>query len=131
MQWQETRSSMEQVTTNMTGSPYIWMFCFTIDHKTVATIFLIYCKNITNFLFWVLWTCTSTSIKKDDTNLQKLWRLSACQKWPPFLISFLRYCEDIANLLLWVIWECLIISINNDHINLVGNLDDQSVEINF
>ena len=25
--------------------------------------FLIYCKNITNFLFWVIWTCLVTSIK--------------------------------------------------------------------
>ena len=23
--------------------------------------FLIYCKNITNFLFWVLWTCLAIS----------------------------------------------------------------------
>ena len=31
--------------------------------------FLIYCKNITNFLFWVFWACLATSIKKDNTNL--------------------------------------------------------------
>ena len=26
--------------------------------------FLIYCKNITNFLFWVFWTCMATSSKR-------------------------------------------------------------------
>ena len=89
--------------------------------------FLIYCKNITNFLFWVFWTCMATFIKKDNTNLYKLWRLSACQNWPPFVTSFLRYCKNIANLLLWVIWKCLIMPTNNDNINLVGNFDAQSV----
>ena len=95
--------------------------------STCDNFFLIYCKNVTKFLFWVFWTCMATSIKKDNTNLQKLWRLSACQKWPPFLTYFLKYCKNIANLLLWVIWECLIISINNDNINLVGNFDAPSV----
>ena len=51
------------------------------------------CNNFSNsnFLFWVFWTCLTTSIKKDNTNLQKLWHLSVCQKWPPFLTSFMRY----------------------------------------
>ena len=43
---------------------------------------------------------------------------------------FLRYCKDIANLLPWVIWECLIMPIIENS-NLVGNFDDQTVEINF
>ena len=31
----------EQATTNMSGPPLkIWMFCITIEHKRVATIFL-------------------------------------------------------------------------------------------
>ena len=91
--------------------------------------FLIYWKNITKFLFWVFWICLATSTKKDNTNLQK--RLSACQKWPPFLTSFSRCWKDIAKLLLWVIWECLIMPINNDNIKLVENFDAQSVEIKF
>ena len=39
----------------------------------------IYCKNITNFLFWMHWTCLVVS----------------CKKWTPFLTSFLRYCKDL------------------------------------
>ena len=90
------------------------MFCITIKHKSSCNnFFLIYCINITNLLFWVFWTCLTTSIKK-DVNLWKLWNLSACKKWTPFLTSFLRYCKDITNLLLWVIWECLIMPVNND-----------------
>ena len=76
--------------------------------------FLIYCKNITNFLFSVFWKRLATSIKKDNTNLEKFWRLSACQNWPPLLTSLLRYCKDISNLLLWVIenaWSCPLIMI--------------------
>ena len=89
----------------------VWI---TIKHKSSCNnFFLIYCINITNFLFWVFWTCLTTSIKK-DVNLWKLWHLSAYKKWTSFLTSFLRYCKDITNLLLWVIWECLIMPINND-----------------
>ena len=59
-----------QVTTNMAGPlQNIWMFCITIEYKAVATFFLIYCKNITNFLFSLFWTCLDSSIKKDNTNL--------------------------------------------------------------
>ena len=48
------------------------MFCITIEHKSSCDTFsLIYCKNFTNFLFWVLWTCLATSIKSDNANLQK------------------------------------------------------------
>ena len=72
--------------------------------------------------FGLFWTCLATSIKKDNTNLWKLWHLSACQKLPLFLTSFLRYCKDIENLLLWVIWECLIIPINHGNNNLEETL---------
>ena len=42
--------------------------------------FLIYWKNITNFLFWILWTDLATFIKNDNANFWKLWCLSACKK---------------------------------------------------
>ena len=60
-----TSATQKQVTMNMTGPPLnIWLFCITIEHKSSwDTIFLIYCKNSTKFLFWVLWTCQATSIK--------------------------------------------------------------------
>ena len=116
MRWQRSiiRSCKKQVTTNMTGPSWnIWMFCMTIEQQAVTTIF----HNILQYLFWVFWTCLATSIKKDDTILQKLWHLSVCQKWQIFLATFLRYCKEIPNLLLWVIWECLIMPINNDNLD--------------
>ena len=105
---------------------YLNIFHHNRTQSSCNNFFLIYRENITNLLFWVFWTCLATSTKKDNTNLLKLWRLSAWQKWPPSLTSFLRYCKDIANLLVWVIWECLIMSINNNNINLAGNFDAQS-----
>ena len=60
-----------------------------------------------SWIFWVFWKCLTFSIKKDNTNLYKLWCLSAYKKWSTFLTSFLRYFKNIANLLLWVLWECL------------------------
>ena len=33
-----------------------------------------------NKIFWVIWTCLATSIKKDNANLEKLLNLSACKK---------------------------------------------------
>ena len=62
------------VTMNMTGPPKnIWIFCITIEHKSSYEIFflLIYCKNITNFLFWVYWTCLNTSIKNNMPTCKK------------------------------------------------------------
>ena len=66
--------------------------CFASQQNTkqLRQFFLKYCYNVTNFLFWVFWTCLATSIKNDNTNLKKLWPLSACQKWPPFLTSVLE-----------------------------------------
>ena len=60
----------EEVTTNMTWHPQnIWMICITVEHKSSCdTFFLIYCKNITNFLFWELCACLATSIKNDNAN---------------------------------------------------------------
>ena len=94
-------------------------------HKSSCkTIFLIYCKNITNFLVLVLGTYLATSIKENnhkfDVKLrwkEKLLGLSACKKQTPFLTSFLRYYKDNAYLLLWVLWECLIMSSINDSMN--------------
>ena len=78
------------------------MFYITTEHKSSCdNFFSIYCTNITNFLFWVLWTCLATSIKNDNANLYKLSCLSACKKWTLSLTSFLRYRKDIANL-----WTC-------------------------
>ena len=99
------------------------MFCITVEQKSSCnTFFLIYCKNITNFLFWVPWTCLAISIKKDNAYLWKLWCLSACKKWTLFLTYFLKYCKDITNLLLWVLWQCLIMPINNYSITLQETL---------
>ena len=61
--------------------------------KQLQYFFLIYCRNIANFLFQILWTCQAISIKNDYANFYKLWYLSACKKWTPFLTSFLRYCK--------------------------------------
>ena len=74
-----------------------YMFCITIDHKiSCYTFFLKYCKNITNFLFWVLWICLATS-KNGDANFDKLWCLLACKKWTTSLSSYLIFCKDAAN----------------------------------
>ena len=69
---------MKQATTNVTGPPKdIWMFCLTMEHKSTCDLFFWrYSKNITKFLFWVLWTCLATSIKSNNVNffiyLQKM-----------------------------------------------------------
>ena len=85
---------------------WIQSFLFSTDGiKYYFLNFLRNCRNITNFLFCVLWTCLVTSIKNENANLQKLKCLSTCKKWTPSMISFSRYRKDIANLLLWVIWE--------------------------
>ena len=52
------------------------------------TLFLIDCKNITNFLFLVLWTYLATFIKNSNPKFYKLWCLSACKKYTPFLTFF-------------------------------------------
>ena len=60
------------------------MFCITIEHKNSCnTFFSIYCKNITTFLYWALWKCLATSIKKDNASLWKTWSLFPCEKWTP------------------------------------------------
>ena len=49
------------------------MFCIAIEHKSSCdTFFLLYFENITNFLYWVLWTCIATLIKKGKAILYKL-----------------------------------------------------------
>ena len=74
----------------MTGLPQnIWIFRITIELKSSCDTSLSYCKNIIDFLFWVLWTCLAKSTSS--------------------LTSCLRYCKDIANLLFWDLWECLTI----------------------
>ena len=103
------------------------MFRITIEHKSSCnTFFLIYCKNITNFLFWILLTCLVTSIKNNNINLLKLWCIYTGQKWAPFLT--LRYCKDVTNLLLSVLWESLILPINNDNITLQEILINKVLE---
>ena len=97
------------------------MCCITIEHKAVATILNILEK------FYQL---PILGILNMSDQLVENWRLSACQKIPPFL-TFLRYCKDITDLLRWVNWECLIMPINIDNINLVWNFNAQSSEINF
>ena len=78
------------------------MFCIIVKHKSrFDTFFLIYCKNITKFLFWALWTCLPTCIKNNNANLQKPWCLSLYKRWTLSLTFFLRHCKGIANLLLW------------------------------
>ena len=68
------------------------MFCITIKHKnSYNTFFLTYCKNITNFLFWVRWTCLAISIENDKSNLQKIRCLFACKNCTPSLTSFWGY----------------------------------------
>ena len=37
--------------------------------KQLQQFFSIFCKKISNFLFWAFWTCLVTSIKKDNNNL--------------------------------------------------------------
>ena len=62
------------------------MFCITIKHKSSCiTLFLIYCKNFTSFLIWVLSTCLATSVKNDNALM-----FICMRKWTPFLTSFLR-----------------------------------------
>ena len=56
----------KQGTMNMTGLPYL------SEKKQLRYFFFLrFCKNITNFLSWVLWTILglATSIKNDNANL--------------------------------------------------------------
>ena len=118
------------------------MFSIKMEHKSSCDFFfLIYCKNITNFLFWVLWTCLATSIKNDNANLQKLQCLSACKNWTPFLTSFFQIlltcyfqyfenawlCPSIMMVLLYrelwcpKCWNQLVAIICMQKINLISN----------
>ena len=65
-----TTTIQKQVTTKMARPPQnIWMFYITIEHKSsYNTFFLIYCWNITNFLFRILWACLTASIKSNNAN---------------------------------------------------------------
>ena len=87
------------------------MFYITIEHKSSCNIFfLTYCKNITNFLFWVLWTCLAVSFKKDNANLQKL--MFICMQKVNFIFNFFFWdIKNIANLLFCELWGCLTIPI--------------------
>ena len=90
----------KQVTKNMTGLlKNIWMFCITIEHKSVATFFLKYCKNITHFLFWVFWTCLATSIKKGKYQHVEALTFICVPKMiliPNFFFEILqRYCKFV------------------------------------
>ena len=101
-----------------------------LSTKAAATLFfLIYCKNISNFLFWVLWICLATFIKNDNANFCCL---PACKKWTPSLTSFLRYCKDIYYRLVTLStlrmfdhvyqqWQC----------HPAKNFETQSIEINL
>ena len=97
------------------------MFWIKIEHKSSCdTNFLIYSKNITNLLFWVLWTCLTTSIKKWCQHVETLFMFMQKRNSIPYF--FLRDYKDIANLLLSVLWGCLIKSINYDSITLQETL---------
>ena len=55
------------ITINMAGPPQnIWMFSITVEHKSSCNTLS---KNITNYLFWVLWTYLATFIKSNNPNL--------------------------------------------------------------
>ena len=89
--------------------------------KQLRYFFLIYCKNITNFLFWVLWAYLAEMLTCRNFDVYLHAKMNSI---PNF---FLRYCKDIANLLLLVLWECLVMLINNNSPRcwnqLVGNFD--------
>ena len=50
-----------------------------------------YCKDITNLLFWVLWTCLTTHTKSDTINMQK---------------SFMFICRQKSSLAPTFFWRC-------------------------
>ena len=47
----------KQAIISMTGTLYLNVFHHNRTQKQLQYFFLIYCKNLTNFLFWVLSTC--------------------------------------------------------------------------
>ena len=79
------------------------MFWITIEHKSSCdTFFLRYCKNITNILSWVIWTCLATFIKKDNANFKKLW--SSLKK--PLTFIFRQKINFILHIFFEILQTC-------------------------
>ena len=82
------------------------------------TSFLRYCREIANFLFWVIWACLATHIKNDSITLKKRLTIISREKSTPSFTFSLKYCKDIIKLLSWVLWACLVMHTQSDTINL-------------
>ena len=70
--------------------------------QKINLMFLGYCKEITNLLFWRFWECLTIPLKIIVSICRKLSCLSACKKLISSLTFFIRYCKEIANLLFWL-----------------------------
>ena len=84
----QTACSYSKARLNFNFSPVLKLFDpITVGHeKQLQSFFLLKCcKNITNFLLWILWTCLAITI---------MVCLSACKKWTS-LLTFLKYCKDL------------------------------------
>lgn len=75
----------------------IWCLSACIKSSSTLPSFLRSCKDTANLLFWVLWTCLATPVKRDSINLWNHWCLPACKKASSCLTSFLKYRKDIVN----------------------------------
>ena len=60
---------------------------------------ILYCKDIANLLFWVIWAGLAMRNKITGINLQESLLICIQKKSTSSLPCFLRYCKEIANLL--------------------------------
>ena len=95
------------------------------------TSFLRYCREIANFLFWVIWACLATHIKNDSIALKKRLAIISREKSTPSFAFSSRCCKDIiialplqryynsiTKLLFWVLWACQGMHTQSDSDNL-------------
>lgn len=75
---------------------FIWMqsIFLLLIWATSISFFLGYCRNITNFLFWVFGAGPATFVKNDNANYLKLECLFPCKKKsiPNFFFEIMQRC---------------------------------------
>ena len=91
-------------------SIFFVLFCFVL--------FLRYCKNIVNLLFWVLWACLAMTSKKDTMTLHKTFMFIFMQK----IVFIPHLFLEILQLVVLVIWLCLAKPTKSDNSNLSETL---------
>ena len=73
----------------------VFMLNFTQKVNFVIHSLLRYCREISNFLFCVIWACLALHMKNGSINLKKRLTIISREKSTPSFRFCLRYCKDI------------------------------------